>query len=235
LVRAFSWPEIRNRVTVDAVVTVLDGPAISEGRFAHDEIALAAQRAAVTTLDHDNPVEELFADQLNCADMVLVNKSDLLDVADLRRIKADLRQKLRPGTRLLATQKGSIDISALLGLGAEAELDVANRPSHHELEGEAQHDHDDFESFVVPVGLIADRESYLARIPPLIARHDILRLKGFLALSNVPSRLLVQAVGPRLETYFDRPWRIEEAQRGNLVVIGLKGLNREAIAAGLQV
>jgi cobalamin biosynthesis protein CobW len=234
LVRAFNWPEIRNRVTVDAVITVVDGAAFSEGRFADDEQALAAQRAASPPLDHDNPIEELFTDQLNCADVVLMNKSDLLKEADLHRIKNTLLQKLRPGTRLVATENGRIGISALLGLGAEAEAEVDKRPSQHELEGEALHDHDDFESFVVPVDPIADREAYLARIGPLIARHDILRLKGFLALSNVPSRLLVQAVGPRLEAYFDRPWRRDEAQQGNLVVIGLKGLDREAIAAGLR-
>jgi cobalamin biosynthesis protein CobW len=235
LIRAFNWPEIRSRVTVDGVITVVDGAAVADGRFATDEEALVARRKADPNLDHDNPVEELFEDQLNCADLVLMNKSDLLAPADAQRIKAHLQDKLRPGARLVATHRGRIDVSAFLGLAAEAELDLARRQSHHELEGEGGHDHDDFESFVVPVATIADRQEYLERLRRVIAGHEILRLKGFLSLSGVPSRLLVQAVGPRLDSYFDRLWQKDEERRGSLVVIGLKGLDREAIATGLQV
>jgi len=234
LVRAFNWPEIGNRVTVDGVITIVDGAAAAEGRFANDEQAVAAQRAADPNLEHDNPIEELFGDQLTCADMVLVNKSDLLSQADLQRIKIDLQDRLRPGTRLIATKNGQIDVAVLLGIGAEAEADIKGRPSHHELEAEGEHDHDDFESFVVPVGTITDRIGFLDEIGKLVAAHGILRLKGFLSLAGAPSRLLVQAVGPRLESYFDRPWRKDEPRRGSLVVIGLKGLNRESIAAALQ-
>jgi cobalamin biosynthesis protein CobW len=67
----------------------------------------------------------------------------------------------------------------------------------------------------------------------VLAAHDILRLKGFAAIKGAPSRLLVQAVGPRLTGYFDRPWRPGDERRTELVVIGLKGLDRAAIAAAL--
>jgi cobalamin biosynthesis protein CobW len=234
LVRAFNWPEIKSRVTIDGVITVVDGAALAEGRFADDEQAIAAQRAADPNLDHENPIEELFEDQLTCADMVLVNKSDLIGQAGTERVKADLQNKLRPGIRLIVTENGRVDISVLLGLGAEAETGIEQRPSRHELEGDGEHDHDDFESFVVPLGTITDRDAFLERIRRLIAAHGILRLKGFLALAAVPSRLLIQAVGPRIDCYFDRPWRNGEPRRGSIVIIGLKGLDREAIAEGLS-
>jgi cobalamin biosynthesis protein CobW len=234
LVRAFNWPEIKSRVTVDGVLTVVDAAAVAEGRFADDEAAVAVQRAADPNLDHDNPIEELFQDQLTCADMILLNKTDLLENGDLERIKSELGPRLRPGTRLIATENGEIDISAVLGLVALAEADIDRRLSHHELEAEGEHDHDNFESFVVPIGAVSDRAALLDRIKSVIVRHEILRLKGFIALSGVPSRLLVQAVGPRLDSYFDRPWRNGEERRGSLVIIGMKGMNREAITAGLR-
>jgi cobalamin biosynthesis protein CobW len=235
LVRAFNWPEISTRVSVDGVITVVDGQALANGRFAEDEQALAAQRSADPNLDHENPIEELFEDQLNCADMVLLNKTDLLDASCLKRVATELSAKLRPGARLVPTEQGRIDVRALLGVGAQAELDIASRPSHHELEGEAEHDHDDFESFVVPIETeVSDRNALLERIRKTVATHEILRLKGFLAVRNLPSRLLVQAVGPRLDSYFDRPWRRDEPRSGNLVVIGLKGLDQQAIAADLR-
>ena len=233
LVRAFTWPEVRARVTVDGVVAVVDGPALAQGRFAADEAAVAAQRAADPSVDHDDPIEELFEDQLACADLVLLNKADVLEPAQVSALVAELKPRLRRGATLLATRHGNIDAEVLLGLTSAAEDDIANRPSHHELEGEAEHDHDDFESFVVPVAEMADRATVLARIGAALEDHGILRLKGFLALAGSPSRLVVQAVGPRIETYFDRPWSDGEPRDGALVVIGLTGLDRRAITSAL--
>ena len=234
LVRAFNWPEIKARVTVDGVVTVVDAKALAEGRFADDEEAVAAQRAADPGLDHENPIEELFEDQLNCADMVIVNKTDLLDGSEQDQVTGGLKSKVRAGTRLVNTRHGAIDIAALLGVNASAEDDLHNRLSHHEMEGEEQHDHDDFVTFIMPLGEVANRDTLLKRIEQTIASHDILRIKGFADVKGSSARLLVQAVGPRLNSYFDRPWKPGEARGTQLVVIGEKHMDRAAIEASLR-
>jgi len=234
LVKAFNWPEIRSRVTVDAVVTVVDGAALAEGRFAADEEKLAAQRAGDPNLDHEDPIEELFEDQLNCADMVLLNKADLLSEADVARLCADLGRQIRKGAKLIATREGKVDPAALIGLGAAAENDLHTRLSHHEMEGEEQHDHDDFESFVVDLGAVRDRDALIRSVQSVLQDHEILRLKGFAHLQDQSSRLVIQAVGPRIGHWFDRPWLAGEPRRTALVVIGLKGLDRDAIARALK-
>jgi cobalamin biosynthesis protein CobW len=234
LVRAFNWPEIKSRVTVDGVVTVVDAKALSEGRFADDEEAVAAQRAANPNLDHENPIEELFEDQLNCADMIILNKTDLLAQHETDKVTVDLKTQIRKGTKLVPTQHGALDAAALLGLGSAAEDDMGNRLSHHEMEGELQHDHDDFVTFVISLGIVSDRERLLMRIQDIIADYDILRLKGFATVKDAPGRLLIQAVGPRLNSYFDRPWRADERRSSEIVVIGLKGLDRAEIKVRLK-
>ena len=234
LVRAFNWPEIKSRVTVDGVITVVDAKALAEGRFADDEEAVAAQRAADPNLDHENPIEELFEDQLNCADMVILNKTDLLDADEHASVSDDLKPKLRSGTRLVPTKHGQMDVAILLGVGASAEDDMANRLSNHEMEGEEQHDHDDFVTFIVSLGDVADKAALLKRIEQTIAAHDILRIKGFVDVTGSPARLLVQAVGPRLNSYFDRPWKTGERRGTELVVIGEKHMDREAITGLLR-
>jgi cobalamin biosynthesis protein CobW len=234
LVRAFNWPEIKSRVTVDGVVTVVDAKALSEGRFAEDEAAVAAQRLADPLLDHENPIEELFEDQVGCADMIVLNKTDLLDDGEVAKVSNDLKRQIRPGTRVVPARHGALESSALLGLSASAESDVGNRLSHHEMEGETQHDHDDFVTFVVSMDESADRETLLTRVKSVAEKHDVLRMKGFVALKGQPSRLLVQAVGPRLTSYFDRAWKQDEERRSDVVVIGLKGLDRIEIEAALR-
>lgn len=231
LVQAFNWPDIRTRVTVDGVVAVVDGAAVAEGRFATDLAALAAQRAADPTLGHDGPIEELFEDQLACADLVILNKTDLLDEAGLARVAAELEVHLRPAVKLLPARQGRIAASVLLGLGMAAEADIEARPSHHD--GEAAHDHDEFETFSVALGELASASALVERLKPVIAAHDVLRVKGFAAVAGKTMRLVIQGVGARVQHYYDRDWRDGEPREGRLVVIGQKGLDGGAIRAAL--
>jgi cobalamin biosynthesis protein CobW len=234
LVRAFNWPEIKSRVTVDGVVTLVDGKALSEGRFADDEEAVAKARAEDPNLEHENPIWELFEDQLNCADLVILNKSDLLDQKALGDVSDQLKTQIRKGTKLVNTTQGVIDAAVLLGVKADAAIDLHNRLSHHEMEGEEQHDHDDFVTFIVDMPQDIDQKLLLTRIENTIAEHDILRLKGFAALPGSDARLLIQAVGPRLNSYFDRPWNNDEKRETRLIVIGEKTIDQKAIEKSLK-
>ena len=233
LVKAFQWPDIRTRATVDGVIALIDADALAAGRFAHDEDALAAARAADRTLDHDSPIEELFEDQLACADLVLLNKTDLVDPNALAGLEAGLAGDVRPGVRIIRTARGQVDPAVLLGLGAGVEDQIDARPSHHDDEDD--HDHDDFESFIIDLGELSDPRPLLAALGDVIAAHDILRVKGFLAVAGRPARLVLQAVGPRIQHHYDRHWRADEPRASRLVVIGQQGLDRAAITSALDV
>ncbi len=236
LVKAFNWPEISARVTVDGVVTVVDSAAVSEGRFASDEEAVQHQREADEALDHESPLEELFEDQLACADMVLLNKADLLDAQRIEGVEADLRKEVRDGVQFVTTSNGEIAPSVLLGMGAEAQGDMENRKSHHEMHHEGDdhdHDHDDFDSFIVGFGVVAEKEALLEKLSGVIAEHDILRLKGFVDVEGAAARFVVQAVGPRINGYFDRPWAPGETRSSQLVVIGESGYDEAAIRTAI--
>ncbi len=232
LVKAFNWPEIRTRLTVDGVITVVDGRAVADGRFADDPVAIAAQRAADESLDHDTPLEELYQDQLACADLVVLNKSDLLDRDAMERVAREVAGKVRRPVKVVRATHGAIDAEILLGLGAGAEDDIESRPSHHD--GVDDHEHDDFESFAVTFGPVDSPESLIGRLGPVIAAHDILRIKGFVAVADRDMRLVVQGVGGRLQHYYDRDWRPDEARTSQLVVIGHSGLAKGVIANAIK-
>ncbi len=231
LVKAFDWPAIRARLTVDGVVAVVDGAAVAAGRFADDPAKLAAQREADASVDHDNPLEEVYEDQLLCADLIVVNKADLLDEAGLAGVCEEIRAAVPRAVKIVTTREGRLDPAVLLGLAAAAEDDLTGRPSHHD--GADEHDHDDFDSFVVDLPAARDPTALVARLTAVAARHDVLRMKGFLEVAGKPMRLLVQGVGARFRQQYDRPWASGEARRSRLVVIGQKGLDRQAITADL--
>ena len=219
LVQAFAWPEIRARVTVDGVIAVVDAPSAAAGEFPE------------APGPHDEPLTEVFADQLACADLVVVNKIDQLDEPGLAALEREIARRARPGAKRLRARHGAIDPAILLGLGAEAADDLATRPSHADAEG--AHDHDDFESFALTLPPIAAPDALAERLRRAIEAHEVLRVKGFLDVPGKAMRLALQAVGPRLERWFDRPWRADEARLSRLVVIGRKGLDRAAIAAAI--
>jgi len=228
LVQAFHWPAIKSRVTVDGVVAVVDGAALADGRVAADLEALSRQRAADNALAHDNPIEEVFEDQIACADLVVLNKRDLLDAAGRAKAYATIAGALPRAVKIVTVADGRVDPAALLGLGIGTEDDIANRRTRHD--DEAEHDHDDFDSFVVAIPELSDPAALAARIAAAAESFDVLRVKGFAAVAGKPMRLLVQAVGARVTHQYDRPWNATEAREGRLVVIGLKGLDRAAVA-----
>jgi cobalamin biosynthesis protein CobW len=246
LVRAFNWPAISTRVTVDGVVTMVDGAAVSEGRFAHNVAAVDAQRKLDENLDHETPLSELFEDQIACADMIVVNKTDLLGDAASDDLASQLRAQARGGVQVIKTSMGALPVDVLLGQGIAAEADMAARHEihhhHHDHDDDDDddhdhhhdHDHDDFESFVVSRSEITNPNAFAQQVADVIRAHDILRLKGFASVSGKPMRLTIQAVGPRVDTYFDRPMTPEERGTTRLVVIGQSGLDRLAIEQALS-
>ncbi|MCM2399346.1 cobalamin biosynthesis protein CobW [Rhizobium sp. S95] len=244
LVAAFNWPDIRTRVTVDGVVTVVDSAAVAAGRFADDHDRVDAMREADDSLDHDSPIEELFEDQLTCADLIVLNKTDLLDGEGVARVRAEVAERIARKPTLIEAKNGDVPAIVLLGLGAGTEGDIENRKSHHELEHEAlhasgeahdhHHDHDEFESFVMKLPPIADPAGFVERLKDVIATHDVLRLKGFIDVPGKPMRLVIQAVGSRVDTYFDRPWAAGEKRETRLVVIGLHEWDYAAVVGAVD-
>ena len=232
LIKAFNWPGIRARVTVDGVIAVVDGPAVAARRFADDLEAIARQRAADPSLDHDNPLAEVYEDQLQAADLIVLNKTDLLDPAGMERVRAEIAQAIPRAVKVLATSEGRLDPAVLLGLEAAAEDDLAARPSHHDAEDGA-HEHDDFESFIVPLPELASADGLVARLALAAEAHGVLRRKGFAAIQGKPMRLAVQGVGARFRQHFDRAWGAGERRAGHVVVIGQTGMDRAGIEAAI--
>ncbi|GEO97656.1 cobalamin biosynthesis protein CobW [Methylobacterium haplocladii] len=231
LVQAFQWPAIRSRVTVDGVIAVVDAPAVAAGFFAEDPTALANQRAADQAVDHDNPLEEVFEDQILCADLVVMNKADLIDAAARDKVRAEILEHLPRAVKIVETEHGRIDPRVLLGMQAAAEDDLDARPSHHG-EGE-DHDHDDFESVAMAIADTKTAEDLAARVAKAAEIPGVLRIKGFADVTGKPMRLVVQGVGRRIAHHYDRPWKPSEQRDGKLVVIGLKGFDQAAVAAAL--
>ena len=233
LLKAFDWPEIRSRITVDGVIALADAEAVAAGRFAPDPAAVEAQRAADENLDHETPLSEVFEDQIACADIVLLTKANLAGAKGLEAARAAISAEMPRRVPMLAIADGVVDARVILGLGAAAEDDLEARPSHHD--GEDEHEHNDFASIVIELPEIRDLDRLVASVQRLAREQNVLRAKGYIAVAGKPMRLLLQAVGERVRHQFDATWGTRP-RRSKLVVIGEHGdIDEAAIRAGLGV
>jgi cobalamin biosynthesis protein CobW len=232
LIQAFRWPEIRTGATVDGVVTVVDCEAIASGQFASDLDAVAAQRQTDESLDHESELEELIEDQLACADLVLLTKEDCVDETDRSRVQTWLKQKVRDGVKIIPCQQGKIAPEVLLGFNAAVEDHLDTRPSHHDTEEDHEHD-EEITSVCLTVDREFDPQELVQKLTALVQQHEIYRIKGFVAVPKKSMRLVLQGVGTRFDTFFDRLWQPDEPRQTQLVLIG-EQLDQTAIVASLS-
>ena len=217
LLKAFDWPDIRSRITVDGVIALADAEAVASEQFAPDLLGLQAQREADESIEHETPLSEVFEDQIACADLILLTKVDLANSENKAKAKKIIANKTPRLLPIIEVAEGQVDPRLILGLEAAAENDTEQRPSHHD--GEPEHDHEDFDSAIFDITEFETPEILVQKIKLLTQKHNILRVKGFASISGKPMRLLVQAVGSRVRSQYDKMWKSEDKRRGQLVVI----------------
>lgn len=231
LIKAFRWPEIRNAATVDAVITVVDCEAVAAGTFASDPEAVDTQRQADPNLEHETPLQELFEDQLACADLVVLNKTDLVDASTQAQVVDLIQQELPRVVKMVQSDRGQLDSAVIFGFQAAVEEDLAARPSHHDTEEDHEHDEEITSTHVV-LNRAFDPQKLQNQLQLLVQQQEIYRIKGFVAVPNKSMRLVLQGVGTRFDQFYDRPWQPEEPQQTRLVFIG-RDLNSNEIESQL--
>ena len=248
LLQALEWPAIRKRVHANGVVTVVDGEALSAGSPVGDPAALERQRQEDPSLDHLTAIDDLFKDQLEAADLVLISRSDRLDAASTESVRQNLAGRVRPGAGILAISRGIVDPELVLGMDLSRQpLPVDDAPSHHSHSHDSHshdsnaqdsngqnhddhhhHDHTHVEAVSGQIQLEGSFErGQLERLlSSFVIDNDVIRLKGRLWIQGKTLPLQIQMVGPRLESWFEsaptEAWKPSEATGLELVVIGLQ-------------
>lgn len=227
LLKAFDWPDLRSRITIDGVVALADAEAVAKGLFAPDP----ARPGDSEAVDHETPLSEVFEDQIACADLILLSKADLAGEEGLAKARAIITAEAPRALPMVALSEGVIDPRVVLGLNAAAEDSLDQRPSHHD--GHDDHDHDDFDTIVVDLPEQTDPEALAAKVEALARTHQILRVKGHVAVEGKPLRLLIQAVGTRVRHQFDRPWGPQPRQSRLVVIAEHDRIDAAAIRSAL--
>ncbi len=243
LLQALDWPAIRSRVHVNGVVTLVDGEALAAGSPVADAEALERQRAEDPSLDHLTAIDDLFEDQLQAADLVLISRADCLDAPAMAEVQGRIKDKVRPGTALLPVSQGQVETSVVLGLEhkptpLEAHHDHDHDHDHHHDYDHHDHSHVDMVGSNVRVEGALDRQALEQLLPSLVSNLQVVRLKGRVWLPSKTLPLQIQMVGPRLNSWFEaapsHAWRPDQGCGADLVVLALNEAAAPALESGLQ-
>ncbi len=249
LVKAFDWPEVKGRVTVDGVIMVADAAAIAEGTLATDPDEVQKQQENDESIEHVMPIAELFEDQLSAADVVVLSKTEGLAAPAIAAVQEQLRahSHLHKGVEVVVsplkfTANDTSPLAAQIVGGQQALGSLLNVGGNHGQghvhdEDDPEHSHDDFVSFAMSVPAMQRGQipGTQAAIEQILTQPGVIRVKGVIPVGDAAGEetaaveWVVQAVGTRLQTFF-RPRQSHPApSAGNLVVIGLKHLEATAI------
>ncbi|OEJ99151.1 cobalamin biosynthesis protein CobW [Flavivirga aquatica] len=231
LIKAFNWPDLKPQITVDAVITVVDAVGQATGEIC-DREKVQNQRLEDDSLDHESSIEELFEDQLSCADLIIMTKADLIDEKSFNEVSTIIQNKVGNQIKMVSAVKGNIPVDVLLGIDAKSEDYVDSKHSHHEEHHHHHHDHDGdhhhhdhdhddtINSIVITVETPHTPKELIKALEALVSEFEIYRVKGIIHVPGKPMRMIVQGVASRFENYFDRKWNENELKATRLVIIG---------------
>jgi G3E family GTPase len=201
--------DLRDELRLDAVVTLVD----------------------LKHVEQHWDTEEL-QEQLAFADVLVLNKNDLVSDAERDAIERRVRA-INPVARMLTSHNADVPMQELLGVEA-FQLERALTLDPGFLAEEHAHEHD---TAVGSVALVEerpmDREKLESWLSDLVARRgpDLFRMKGIIQLQGEARRYVFQSVHMLLDGDFDRPWKPVEQRRTEFVIIG-RDLDTEALRAG---
>ncbi|MFK5599536.1 CobW family GTP-binding protein [Methylobacterium sp. HMF5984] len=233
---------VKRRGKFDAIIvetTGLADPApVAQTFFVDQDVGDAARLDAVVTVADAKWLSERLKDapearnQVAFADVILLNKADLVSEADLARVEGEIRA-INPYAKLHRTTNCDVPIDAVLGRNAfdlgrilDLEPDFLEEGHHHHHDG-------DMQSFSARIDGPVDPEKFMPWISNLttIQGPDILRCKGIVAFPDEPRRFVFQGVHMILDGDLQAEWRAGEDRSSRVVFIGRK-LDAEAIKGG---
>ncbi len=202
--------EIQDQLDLDAVVTVVDAKHI-----------------------HDHWDSDEAQEQIAFANVILLNKTDLVTPSELDQLEQKIRA-MNGMVKIYRTQNSEIEMDAVLGVRAfDLEQALEIEP---ELLGEDAHEHDEsVSSFAIVESGAVDLEKLNDWLGELLQTQgvNIFRMKGILSVAGENERFVFQGVHMIFESRPDRPWKAEETRKNELVFIG-RDLDAEQLRKEFQ-
>ncbi len=217
LIQALNWPEIRSSIYLDVVVGIVNGESMLNGSPINDLNKITKQYNDTDKIDHNASIEELFEEQLEVSDMVLVSRSDILNDDQFDFVKNKIKGSLNSFVPVLKSKNGKIDLNYLFDFNFKKE-------TYKEfLNEEHDHNHVELVSDSIKLNYFLEKNDFEKEMSKILDELNILRIKGRIWIPNKLLPLQIQIVGKKINTWFEEApvhcWRPKDNAGLELVII----------------
>ncbi len=217
LIQALNWPEIRSSIYLDVVVCIVNGESMINGLPINDLNKITKQYNDIDRIDHNVPIEELFEEQLEVSDIVLVSRSDILNDDQFDFVKNKIKASLNSSAPVLKSKNGKIDLNYLFDFKFKKDTYKEFLTEEHD------HNHIELVSDSIKLNYFLEKNDFENEMPKILDELNILRIKGRIWIPNKSLPLQIQIVGKKINTWFEEApkncWRPKDNAGLELVII----------------
>ena len=198
LLKALSWPEIRTSIYLDLVVVTVNGESMINGSPINDLFLINTQYKDTKKIDHFSSIEELFKEQLEVSDIVIVSRSDLISEKQFNLIKKDLQRKVKPNIPIIQSFNGETNLGFI--------FDSSIKKNNHRESITDEHDHSHamiFSDFI-QTDYFLEKDQFEFEMSQILENLNILRIKGRVWVPQKTLPLQVQIVGRKINTWYEK-------------------------------
>ena len=217
LLSALSWPEIRSSVYLEMVIGLINGESMLNGLPINNLNEIRMQYQDTQIIDHEISFDELFEEQLQASDLVLVSRSDLIEDKYFHDIKTTVKTKLNPNVPVIKCLNGEINLEYILGSNYQTQFQQTNKKFHTH-----DHNHIELHSKSIKCNYFLEKSEFEKEILQIIENLKILRIKGRIWIPGKLLPLQVQIVGTKVNTWYEEsPNDCWKPKQGGLEMISI--------------
>jgi len=198
LLKALNWPEIRTSIYLDFVISMVNGDSMINGSPINDLYSINSQYKDIKKIDHISSIEELFKEQLEVSDIVLISRSDLISEKQFNLIKRDLQRKVKPNVPILKSFNGETNLSLIL------DSNIKKINYQEILTNEHDHSHANIFSDFLKTDYFLEKNQFELEMSQILKVINILRIKGRVWIPKKKLPLQVQIVGRKINTWYEK-------------------------------
>jgi len=198
LLKALNWPEIRTSIYLDFVICTVNGESMMNGSPINNLYSIKSQYQDIKKIDHFSSIEELFKEQLEVSDIVLISRSDIISEKQFNFIKRDLERKVRHNVPIIKSFNGETNLGFIL------DPNIKKNNYQEFIKDEHVHSHAKIFSDFIKTSYFLEKNEFEYEMSQILSEINILRIKGRVWTPKKKLPLQVQIVGRKINTWYEK-------------------------------
>ena len=232
LLKALNWPEIRSKIYLDLVIGIVNGESMLNGSPINNLDEINIQHNNIESIEHNASIEELFEEQLEVSDLVVISRSDLLDENEFNLVEKQIKNLIKANIPIIPSFNGQIDMEYLFDGNIKRNTYQAFITEEH------THNHPKLFSHSLKCDYFLDKKEFDQQMFLILNELNILRIKGRVWIPGKSFPLQIQIVGRKINTWYEAApidcWKPKHGGGLEITMIGFEKITFELLSQKIK-